>query len=428
MCLSAIIAADPDHANFKCIQNLFYWSPSTTPNVYTLVDSLVTNTSDAARLFVFMHLVPRHATIIPTDHLDAVTALCEQVNTICAAPTYARAPDVPVFRSMALSAPHVPTLRLDEVEVKLAPGGCFQITLPTPLPNMQDFLNTALGAIPADATPDVIVAALHAINEALAKPDQLGLTGFRPVAVPTAQRVLDAGVMDTYQSAVQGAMMSACGMLVVKMAAEQISHSCGGMAPVILREIFSGTPTARTFDVSKRFDQPDGGLDETQRKAMGIRDMMAAHLDCNYVMFCTSMIGPDESTKAVMMLETAPGQEVPFPGQCHEDGNRTTETNIVLGSPMCLDLSKLVAPGEDPKLGYMDKDRPWNAAPPAQDAPGPMHAHYATLNKQRECRDAVLKAMHQDHLEPVTIFGATRLAGERPLEQRVVSVECTLMA
>lgn len=413
MCLSIIIGTDPGHATLKCVQNVIYWSPSTTANVYTLVDALITNTSKVPRLFVFFHLVPRHATIVPTDHLDAVTTLCKQINTICAPPM-----DAPVFRSLAAAPPvEVPTLHLDEVEIKLAQNGCLQIILPTPLPNMQDFLSKALGNI-VQESPDKIVATLHAINDKLA--DQLGMTGFSPVAVPTADRVLAEGVMDSYQSAVQGAMMSACGMLVVKMAADKISHTCGDMASAILREIFSDIPTDRTFDVSKRFKQPDAGLDDTQLKAMHIRDMMAAHLDCNFVMFCTSTIEPNESTKAVMMFETAPGDEVPLPGQCHEDGNRTTETNIVLASPLSLNLSPLVAPGEDPHLGLMDKDRVWN---------GELDGVYSheTLNNQRECRNAILAAMRRDLLEPSTICGARRVEGERELKTRVVSVQCTVL-
>lgn len=441
MCLSAITTMD--HDSIACRQNVIYWRAGLchTP-VYTLISSLFTNTSDVERLFVLMHLMPEHAKILATDHVAAVTDLeCSHFNTICAAPTFTQQFYTPkaggiVYRSLAAgeAEPAVPELRLDAVEARLAPGGCVQIILPTPLTKMKEFLHMALAAIPADATPHAIVKALHAINDALAKPDQLGATGFRPAHVPTEDKVLNAGEMDKYQSAIQDAMVSACGMLVVKMAAEKIFESCGDLAPAILREIFTDIPTDGTFNVSSHFNYPGHRLDATQLSAMRVRDTIAAHLDCNIVMFCTGMIPPGQSTRAVMQCQTEPGEDVPIPGQCHEDGNRTTETNIIVASPLRLDLTPVVAEGEDPHCGYMDKDEVWNARPATQpEAQGPawrgLNApsmyHSRILDEQREARKKIKAAMAQDKMEPGPIYAARRISGERPLKERVVSLKCT---
>ena len=445
MCLSIVTA--PDSATFECRGTIFLSSPTGTDYVLTTAITTITNTWTAECVYVHAHVAPAHAEILQNDHIEALVDLktCEYANTLCVAPTYTNTWDTPnvggiVYRSMGV--PAVPQLHMPEVEVKLAPGGCFQVTLPTPLPCMQKFFEDAMGGIPSDATPEVIVAALHAINDELAKPEQLGQTGFRPVAVPTAERVLDDGAMDTYQADVQDRMISACTMLVVKMAFEKILSSCGDLAPVILKEIFSGTPTDSTFDVSRRFDKDGRGLDEMQLSAMRIRDTICQHIDCNYVMFCTSMVKPGESIKAVMTFQTKRGEEVPFPFQCHEDGNHTTETNVVLASHMVLDMSRVSVPGKDTILRCMDKDHVWNAKPepPAHaqpPTPGTMtidHGFYSSSyyddkvrNEQREARIFLMEKGRKDKMAWTEICAAARVEAGIKLSQRVVSLPCTVL-
>ena len=262
------------------------------------------------------------------------------------------------------------------------------------------------------------------------QPHQLGQTGFRPVFVPDHSSIFDEGVMERYQCALQDAMVSACGMLVVKMAADEIVKTCPDLAPVILREIFGDVPTPSTFNVSHRLDHPDVPLNQTQMNAMRIRDTMTAHLDCNYVLLCTKVMDPGESMKSVMMFETKPGDDLPMPGMCHEDGDCTTETNVLLASPMSVDLSSLVPEGEDPTCGCMDKDSVWNQKPQGHAAEGVQHALASTdtmvLDEQRKSRIDIKAAMEQDSLEPVSICGARRIVGGLQLTQRCVSVKCTL--
>ena len=434
MCLSLI--AEADHATFDCVQTVIYWFHASSQTLRTLAMSQVTNKSSVAKPFALVQLVPHHAKTLPTDGLSAVTDLCRQTNAIASAPRYtyrwgAHGVGDIVYRSLnEPQAPQIPLLELDRVEVKKAVGGCVQVVFPTPLPKMQAFVQQTLSSILHDATPDYVVRTLDAINDALMQPHQLGQTGFRPVFVPDAKSIFDEGIMDEYQSALRDAMVSACGMLVVKMAVDEIVKSCDDLAPVILREIFGDMPTLDTFDVSRRFDHPGVPLNVTQINAMRIRDTMAAHLDCNYVLLCTSVMDPGESTKAVMMFETKPGEDLPMPGMCHEDRDCTIETNVVLASPLSVNLSGLVPEGEDPNCCCMDKDDVWNADSHDDAVELEQHDLLTTdtrvLDEQRKSRIDIKAAMEQDLLEPISICGARRIPKDRRLDMRCVSVPCKL--
>ena len=287
---------------------------------------------------------------------------------------------------------------------------------------MQLFVSEMLASIPEHASADFVVRTLDATNDELVR--RLGQTGFRPVLVPDQKSIYDEGTMDQYQCALNDAMVSACGMLVVKMAADEIVKTCSDLAPVILREIFGEMPTPSTFDVSRRFDQPYTSLSQSQINAMRIRDTITAHLDCNYVLLCTNLIDPGESMKAVMMFETKPGEDLPMTGMCHEDGDCTTDTIVLLGSPMSVDVAALVEEGEDPSCAQMDKDYIWNAQSHELADAAPFDTW--ALDEQRKSRIDIKAAMQLDGLEPVNICGARRISGGTKLSQRCISVKCTL--
>ena len=314
-----------------CANILLVWKQD--GKMMTMFVTKVTNTSPHTHPLILAYSTPADCTSISTATLDKINVpnLCAYVRNLTDGEFASR----PILRSL-VSHPTYRSLSSEIPEMSLQVthltglDGSHQFTLHSMLRPMNDFVQKSFGSLPSDASPDEWRMVAQAVNERLAT----DLVGYSHVDTTKT--------LDMFMSELYTAIQWAAAMTMTRRLYHLIIDTCGTDTVAILTELF-GTEHCdeSVFEHSKLKLPLASDICDTVKKICKIRDTLLDHVDCNHTIICTKPLAPNASAMGTMLFQTNPDQNVPMPGMCHEDGNRTTETNVILGKGLRLDLRSL---------------------------------------------------------------------------------------